>query len=98
MKTSSPPSVPRRARRLAAVIVGFAAASVALSGCLYAMIPEASPSSTASIAPDTEGVAVELLPFYEQTLSWSSCGGFEGTTVTAPLDWADPGGGEIELS
>ncbi len=37
-------------------------------------------------------------PFYDQTLSWAACGGFDCTTVTAPLDWADPDAGEIELS
>jgi pimeloyl-ACP methyl ester carboxylesterase len=97
VNTSSPSSAPRRARRLAAA-AGLVAASVVLSGCLYAMIPETAPTSTESLAPDTVGVAAELLPFYEQTLSWSTCGTFQCTTVTAPLDWADPGAGEIELS
>lgn len=90
---------PRRARRAGAVIAGLVAASLALSGCLYALIPESGPASTASPAPDTEGVAAELLPFYEQRLDWTDCGdGFDCTTVTAPLDWASPGDGEIELS
>lgn len=90
---------PRRARRLVAVVAALAAASVALSGCLYAMIPEEGPVSTASAAPDTAGVPDELLPYYEQDLDWRACdSGFECTTVTAPLDWADPSQGEIELS
>ncbi|MET0780275.1 MAG: alpha/beta hydrolase [Microbacterium sp.] len=96
--TSAVPASPRRARRLVSVLAGLVAASVALSGCLYSLIPDSRPSSTASPAPDTEGVAAELLPFYEQSLSWSACGALECTTVTAPLDWADPGAGEIELS
>jgi pimeloyl-ACP methyl ester carboxylesterase len=99
VKITAPPSAsPRRAGRLLAVVAGLAAASVALSGCLYTLIPESRPSSTASLAPDTDGVAADLMPFYEQALSWSDCDGFECTTVTAPLDWADPGAGEIELS
>lgn len=99
MKTSAPHSTaPRRTSRLVAALAGLAAAAVALSGCLYALIPESPPSSTASLAPDTEGVPAELLPFYEQTLEWSACDSFECTTVTAPLDWTDPGAGEIELS
>ena len=88
-----------RFRRAAAVLAGLAAASVALSGCLYSMIPEQSsrPSSTAS--PDTEGVAEDLLPFYSQELSWRDCGvGFDCTEVTAPLDWENPGAGEISLA
>ena len=88
-----------RFRRAAAVIAGLAAASVALSGCLYSMIPEQSsrPSTTAS--PDTEGVAEDLLPFYSQELSWRDCGaGFDCTEVTAPLDWENPGAGDISLA
>ena len=99
MKTTAPLSAaPRRASRLVSALAGLVAASVALSGCLYSLIPDSRPSSTASLAPDTEGVSAELLPFYEQTLEWSNCEPFECTTVRAPLDWTDPGAGEIELS
>ncbi|KIP92190.1 MULTISPECIES: alpha/beta hydrolase [unclassified Microbacterium] len=89
-----------RIRRAVAVIAGLAAASVALSGCLYSMIPEqAEPKPSTTNAPDTEGVAEDLLPFYGQTLTWSECGtGFDCTEVTAPLDWENPGEGEITLS
>ena len=59
-----------RIRRAVAVIAGLAAASVALSGCLYSMIPEqAEPKPSTTNAPDTEGVAEDLLPFYGQTLT-----------------------------
>ncbi len=89
-----------RIRRAVAVIAGLAAASIALSGCLYSMIPEqAEPKPSTTNAPDTEGVADDLLPFYGQTLTWSECGtGFDCTDVTAPLDWENPGAGEITLS
>ena len=90
-------SIRRRATRLTAVVAGLVAASLALSGCLYAMIPDARPSS--STAPDTEGVDESLLPYYGQKLDWTECGtGFDCTMVTAPLDWSDPSVGEIELS
>lgn len=74
-----------------------------LSGCLYAMIPEGGqPRPSTTKAPDTAGVSTELLPFYEQELEWTECEdgavAFDCTYVTAPLDWADPGAGEIELS
>jgi len=40
------------------------------------------------------GVDEALLPFYGQELDWSRCGdGFDCTTVTAPLDWAEPAKG-----
>lgn len=85
--------------RLLAAAAGLAAASVALSGCLYSVIPERAATSTASASPDTEGVDAELLPFYSQELTWTACGAtFDCTTVTAPLDWADPGAGDIDLS
>ncbi|KAB1886551.1 alpha/beta hydrolase [Microbacterium maritypicum] len=88
-----------RLRRAAAIIAGLAAASVALSGCLYAMIPEQSSRPSTTSAPDTVGVAEDLLPFYSQELTWTECGvGFDCTDVTAPLDWEDPGKGEITLS
>ena len=88
-----------RFRRAAAVIAGLAAASVALSGCLYAMIPEQSSRPSTTNTPDTEGVAEDLLPFYSQELTWSECGvGFDCTDVTAPLDWENPGEGEITLA
>lgn len=89
----------RRVRRLVAVVAALAAASVALSGCLYALIPEDGPVSTSSPAPDIDGVPEALLPYYEQQLDWTPCeADFDCTTVTAPLDWADPSAGEIELS
>lgn len=94
-----PSSSSRRRGRIVAVLAGLAAASVLLSGCLYAMIPDASPRPTASKPADIEGVAADLLPYYEQTLDWAGCAGeFDCTTVTAPLDWADPSKGDIELS
>ncbi|WP_348670269.1 alpha/beta hydrolase [uncultured Microbacterium sp.] len=88
-------------RRVGAVVGGIAVASLTLTGCLYAMIPEEGgvAAPTTSAAPDTDGVAAELLPFYEQTLDWAACGSeFDCTTVAVPLDWDDPSVGEIELS
>ena len=90
-----------RLRRIAAATAALAAASLVLSGCLYAAIPEeAAPRPSTTKAPDTEGVAADLLPFYGQELTWEQCGGgFDCTYVTAPLDWENPGSGEtIELS
>jgi pimeloyl-ACP methyl ester carboxylesterase len=88
-----------RYRRAAAVIAGLAAASVALSGCLYAMIPEQSSRPATNVVPDTAGVDEELLPFYSQELEWTDCGpGYDCTDVTAPLDWENPAAGDISLS
>jgi pimeloyl-ACP methyl ester carboxylesterase len=92
-------SSPRRTRRVAAVIAGLVVASLALSGCLYSLIPDTTPLSTASPTPDTTGIAADLLPFYSQTLDWKTCSKtFQCTDVRAPLDWSDPGKGEISLA
>ncbi|MCX6502730.1 MAG: alpha/beta hydrolase [Microbacterium sp.] len=88
----------RRTARLLAVVAGVAAASIALTGCLFSPIPDRTQSSATSRPADTDGIAEDLLPFYEQDLEWSDCGGFDCTMVTAPLDWEDPELGEIELS
>lgn len=103
MNTTHTPRAARRRRvpRMIAVVAGLVTASLALSGCLYSMIPDtaAGPLSTASLSPDTDGVAPELTPFYEQTLDWTDCGaGFDCTNVRAPLDWANPATGDISLS
>lgn len=97
MNESRPRRASRRARA-AAFVAGLAAASVALTGCLYALIPEGTARPSASRTPDSAGVPAELAPFYEQTLAWEDCDGFDCTMVTAPLDWSDPAAGEIELS
>lgn len=96
--TPAPRARGRAARRAVAAVAALVAASLALSGCLYSLIPESRPTSTASLPPDTDGVPAELLPFYEQELTWEACGAFECTTVTAPLDWQNPSTGELELS
>ncbi|GGD83544.1 alpha/beta hydrolase [Microbacterium murale] len=94
-----------RVRRIVAITAGLAAASMMLSGCLYSLIPEgAEPRPSTTNEPDTEGVAAELLPFYEQTLEWTECdggaaAGFDCAYVTAPLDWENPSdGATMELS
>ncbi|MDQ4214396.1 alpha/beta hydrolase [Microbacterium capsulatum] len=88
-----------RLRRVSAVLAGLAVAAVALSGCLYSMIPAGTSASSSPNAPDTAGVSAALKPFYGQTLSWSSCGtGMDCTTVKAPLDWTDPAKGRIDLA
>lgn len=74
------------------------AAAVALAGC-FLLQPGQSAAPHRSPTPITEGIAEDLLPYYQQTLDWTDCGsGFDCTTVTAPLNWIDPDAGTIELS
>lgn len=91
------PRASRSLRRILTVLAGLAVASVALSGCLYAQIPEAPPSVTRS--PDATDVSPELMSYYTQNLDWKPCGaGFDCTEVTAPLDWEKPATGDISLA
>ncbi|WP_417561855.1 alpha/beta hydrolase [Microbacterium sp.] len=88
--------------RLVAVLAGLAAASVALTGCLFSFVPDQGttrPAATTSASPDTDGVAAELMPFYGQKVDWKSCNGqFDCATITAPLNWDDPGAGSVDLA
>lgn len=86
-------------RRIVTAVAGVAALAVALSGCLYAQIPPMAPGGGASLAPQTDGVSAELLPYYGQTLAWEECGtGLDCTTVTVPRDYAAPGTGDLQLA
>ncbi|MDF2993302.1 MAG: putative hydrolase or acyltransferase [Microbacterium sp.] len=86
-------------RRLVALVAGLATAALALSGCLYSQIPPTAPAPGPSLAPQTDGIAEELLPYYSQTLTWEECGtGLDCTTVTAPRDYGDPSKGDLQLA
>lgn len=82
-------------RRLIIALVGLVAASTLLAGCGQLPAPDRTPV--------VDGVAAELLPFYGQQLDWTACdgadeGAYYCTRVTAPLDWAAPAAGEIDLA
>ncbi|QEO08693.1 alpha/beta hydrolase [Protaetiibacter larvae] len=88
-----------RGRRGVVLRAGAAAiaALLTLTGCVSWFLPQDRPSAVST--PTGEEVPAELVPFYHQVLSWSGCGsGLQCSTVTAPLDWADPGGDTIELA
>ncbi|MGX5697468.1 alpha/beta hydrolase [Agromyces soli] len=88
----------RTMRRRGGAIAAALAVLVLMSGCLpdlgrLVQRPEA--TST----PTGEEVPAELAPYYGQVLTWKDCGnGMECTEAKAPLDWDDPGAGEIELA
>ncbi|MFD5316768.1 alpha/beta hydrolase [Streptomyces sp. NPDC127098] len=56
------------------------------------------PPDAPPLEPLPEAIPAELQPYYEQELSWSDCGGgYECGTLTVPLDYENPGGGDIDL-
>ncbi|WEO96170.1 alpha/beta hydrolase [Streptomyces sp. FXJ1.172] len=89
----------RATARLAAALLGTAALLV--SAC--------SPGSSTTSAGDTAEAALAALPratpsalsaYYTQQLHWSSCGatGFQCATMKAPLDYDNPGAGDVRLA
>jgi pimeloyl-ACP methyl ester carboxylesterase len=83
-------------RRPALVVALAIAVALPLSGCVSWFLP---PTASSTSTPTGEAVPAELEPFYAQVLTWTSCqGGMQCSTAKAPLDWDDPGAGEIELA
>ncbi|MGW7572988.1 alpha/beta hydrolase [Streptomyces sp. NPDC054765] len=58
------------------------------------------PAADATLAPLPASTPAGLRPYYDQKLSWRPCGvsGFECTTMKAPLDYANPGAGDLKLA
>lgn len=99
----------RRLLRTSATVL--ATAGLLISGCTSGSSPSnastgtsprasgttvAESGSGADSAPAPEG----LEPYYAQRLTWRACGvaGFECATMKAPLDYAEPKDGDIELA
>ncbi len=86
------------ARRLIPLAV-LAAGTLMLSGCFPFTAGGHSGQTTTVTTHTDEAVDADLQQFYKQTLTWTSMGGdLDETTVTVPLDWADPGGETIDLA
>ncbi|MFJ4329770.1 MULTISPECIES: alpha/beta hydrolase [unclassified Streptomyces] len=57
-------------------------------------------AATAALDPLPKATPAELSPYYEQKLAWRDCGvpGFQCATMKAPLDYAEPGQGDVRLA
>lgn len=85
-------------RRGAGAIAAAVAVLLAMSGC-FPNFGDLFDRPVATSTPTGEEVAAELQPFYSQVLTWKGCGDeLECTDAKAPLDWNEPGAGEIELA
>lgn len=82
----------RISQRTTLAVIATAAAAALLAGCSLLAPPKT------EITP--VNVPAGLEEYYGQQLDWQACkpSGMECTTVTAPVDWADPGAGDIELA
>ncbi|MEU3746994.1 MULTISPECIES: alpha/beta hydrolase [Streptomyces] len=90
-------------RLLRTSATALAAAGLILSGCtggsdaaVSRTTTEAAARASASAAPDGEA----LKKYYGQKPKWRDCGvaGFQCATLLAPLDYAKPDGGDVELA
>ncbi|MEP6479308.1 MAG: alpha/beta hydrolase [Rhodoglobus sp.] len=76
-------------RRRFSILIAGAAVLAALSGCT--LLPGL-PTATQPAATSIDG-------FYAQKLNWHKCGeGMQCTTVSAPVNWASPADGSIDLA
>jgi pimeloyl-ACP methyl ester carboxylesterase len=82
----------RNVQRSVMAILATAAGAALLAGCSLL----APPTPMVTLVDVPEG----LEEYYGQQLDWKACEprGMECTTVTAPIDWAKPGAGDIELA
>ncbi|MCX5207351.1 alpha/beta hydrolase [Streptomyces sp. NBC_00237] len=93
----------RRLLRSSATL--FVATGLLITGCSTGSGASSPPSRTVSTAAQVTGSAqavdrAALAPYYSQKLTWRECGvpGFECATMKAPLDYAKPTGGDINLA
>lgn len=91
-------------RPLFATTALLAASALLLSSCSSVSSPDVTVpttrSDTALLRTLSGPTPPSLTPYYGQKLSWRSCGGpgYECATMKAPLDYAKPGEGDIELA
>jgi pimeloyl-ACP methyl ester carboxylesterase len=64
-----------------------------------AAIPSASGTASATPAPSASAQpAPDLTRYYDQKVAWKNCGNADCATIIAPLDYADPERGTVDLA
>lgn len=96
------PAVRPRAGRAAVPLLAAAAllVSACSSGSATSAAPAADGAAQAALAALPNATPSALTPYYAQKLTWRSCGvpGFQCATMKAPLNYADPGAGDVRLA
>ncbi|MEU9345186.1 alpha/beta hydrolase [Streptomyces sp. NPDC048278] len=94
-----------RTRTMAAVLLS--AAVLLASACSSAGSASTATATSASTSAGTAQLAAlpratpsALARYYDQKLTWRDCGvpGFQCATMKAPLDYAEPGAGDVRLA
>ncbi|MEV7386995.1 alpha/beta hydrolase [Streptomyces sp. NPDC091215] len=97
------PTRPRTRTRTVAAAALLSAAALLVSACSSgspSATTAAASAETAQLAALPHSTPSSLAPYYDQKLTWRSCGapGFQCATMKAPLDYANPGAGDVRLA
>ncbi|MFF7472466.1 alpha/beta fold hydrolase [Streptomyces sp. NPDC008092] len=92
-----------RTRTMAAALLSAAAllaSACSSAGSASTATSESSSAGTAQLAALPRSTPSALAPYYDQKLTWRDCGvpGFQCATMKAPLDYAEPGAGDVRLA
>ncbi|MBW8796718.1 MAG: alpha/beta fold hydrolase [Streptomyces sp.] len=102
--TRRTPIRPRaRTRTMAAALLSAAtllASACSSAGNASTATSAATSAGTAQLAALPRSTPSALVPYYDQKLTWRECGvpGFQCATMKAPLDYAEPGAGDVRLA
>ena len=84
------------------VVVALAVAGCSSGGSTENSTSSGAASSSASGADASSAASGQsdsaLAKFYDQKLNWKDCGSVQCTTLTVPVNYADPGGATIKLA
>jgi pimeloyl-ACP methyl ester carboxylesterase len=92
---------PRQTRAMARAVTTVLTAMVLVAACSAdSSMTTAGDVTQAVLAPLPTSLPPALAPYYAQKLAWRDCGvgGFQCATLKAPLDYADPGVGDVRLA
>ncbi|MEV0172622.1 alpha/beta hydrolase [Streptomyces sp. NPDC050803] len=93
------PARPRpHGARTAGVLLALAA--LVVTACTSGGSTSSASPAAAALAALPQSTPDALAPYYGQKLNWRGCGvpGFECATLKAPLDYAEPDGGDVRLA
>lgn len=87
--------------RAAAAVLAVGVAVALVAGCTPKRSSDDRPAPHRT--PVTQGAPAGFETYYGQKVDWESCrgvgdGDYQCAQITAPKDWSDAGGGDIELS